>query len=137
MTQYSCKTPNALHKCTLNSHHPFNPSLCPPPAVLNPWDYHNSASENPLYFKFPIYSSGLFVYNCPSNFSFFSVRVFIIFVFQTCLYFCCSLLVQNYNSLLFPDQPILNSKITGSLIFKVDTCKQKQWESWSGYTHIR
>lgn len=68
---------------------------------------NSPASENPLYFQLPVYSNGFFVYNCLPNLPpFLYKRTYYSFVLWTCLWFCCSLLVQDCNSFLFPNKPI-------------------------------
>lgn len=62
---------------------------------------HNSASEKPLYFELPSLLQWALCLSQSSQFPpLLSKRMFFSFVLHTCLWFCCSLLVPDCNSLL-------------------------------------
>lgn len=56
--------------------------------------------QKPLYFKSPVSSNGLFVYNSPPEILFSSIKEH-----YSCTWFTISLLVPNHNSLLLQNKP--------------------------------
>lgn len=73
----------------------------PHPATTQPMkDYYNSGNEKPLYFKSPVSSNGLFVYNSPPEILFSSVKEH-----YSCTGFTIRLHIPNHNSLLLQNKP--------------------------------
>lgn len=69
----------------------------------------------------PINFFFFFFNNClPNAPHFLYKRAFLSFALWTCLWFWCSLLVLDCNSLLFLNKPSFAGKITGSFILKVN-----------------
>lgn len=77
-------------------------------------DYYNSANEEPLYFKLPVDSSVLFIYNTLLSFPFpcikkphllCSVDLPLVLPYLTC---------PDYNSWLILNEPFLDGKINGT-----------------------
>lgn len=77
-------------------------------------DYYNSANEEPLYFKLPVDSNVLFIYNTLLSFPFpcikklhllCSVDLPLVLPYLTC---------PDYNSWLILNEPILDGKINST-----------------------
>ena len=70
-------------------------------------DCCTSASEKPLYFKLPVSSNGLFVYNSPSQLSrLLCKRASFLSFYQTCMWFTIAACLK-LQFFLFPNKTIL------------------------------
>lgn len=73
----------------------------PHPATTQPMkNCYNSANEQPLYFKSPVSSNRLFVYNSPLEILLSSIKEH-----YSCMWFTIRLHVSNHNSLLLQNKP--------------------------------
>lgn len=86
-------------------------------------DNHNSANQNPPYFKLLVSTNGLFVYIIGLHLPHFLYkRVVLSCVPQSCLRFSGSAVVRDFTSpLLFPNKPAFADEMGTFFYFKDNT----------------
>ena len=81
---------------------------------------YNSVNEKPLHFELPVFSNGLCLQQPLWTPSFLHKRIFFFFVLWICTWFTIRPLIQNCNSLLFLNKPILLEKYLALYLFKTN-----------------